>query len=76
VSDRKTLRAVKPDEGGTDSFLTTSAWRISVSSVRSSSPVGTLHRYQVIVNDVDNPESAHMQAVVPAPVKTPRRVGI
>ncbi len=45
-------------------------------ALRSSNLVNTLHRYQVIVNDVGNSESAHMQTVILAPVKTLRRVGI
>ena len=38
-------------------------------SARLANPVNPLHRYQVIVNDIDNSESAHTQTVILAPVK-------
>jgi hypothetical protein len=45
-------------------------------SARLANPVDPFYRYQLIVNDIDNSELAHTQAVILAPVKTLRRVGI
>jgi hypothetical protein len=50
--------------------------RLLQEHAKSSDPVDTLHGDQVVLEHVNNPESAHAQTVILTAVKALRRTGI